>query len=161
MLWSGSVRGKTSQERWLTRRYLKLQAAGGWSPCRLGESQRCPDLSVFTYCEWMTWWYTVQRPCHSLALLQSLNKSTTTANNVKTIHQSQLRKWLGRYITTSVIVFSFLLRRYPLCSGICSKFFPSLVPAGASLFPPPASIFSNFIFLLHIIYTLPRHSLYL
>lgn len=45
-----------SQEGWLTQRYLKLQAAGGWSPCPLGESQCCPDLSVFTYREWMTWW---------------------------------------------------------------------------------------------------------
>lgn len=87
VLRSGSVRGTMSQERWLTRRYLKLQAAGGWPSCQLGESQRCPDLSVFTYCEWTTWWvYYAEAVPFIRSAAERKRLSQQPRLNVKTIH---------------------------------------------------------------------------
>lgn len=72
---------------------------------------------------------------------------------------------ISDYITFSVIIANYCLfyssssiyffcsRRRPLCSGICSKFFPLPCPAKRSTFSTPASISSNLIFHLHITYT--------
>lgn len=95
VLRSGSVRGKMSQERWLTRRYLKLQAAGGWPPCQLGESQRCPDLSVFTYCEWTTWWVYyagAEQFVRSAAERKRFESTTSTLTSKQSVNISYVSK---------------------------------------------------------------------
>lgn len=87
VLRSGSVRGKMSRERWLTRRYLKLQAAGGWPPCQLGKCQRCPDRVCSRTVSGRHGGYIMREPSRSFAPLQSANAlSQQPRLNVKTIH---------------------------------------------------------------------------
>lgn len=83
-----------SQERWLTRRYLKLQAAGGWPPCQLEESQRCPDLSVFAYCDWTTWWVYyggAEQFVRSAAERKRFESTTSTLTSKQSINISYVR----------------------------------------------------------------------